>query len=145
FSGTQCDRPVRLFQWIRGRWVGAVHETVDIQGPIGELSNSLSHRTIPDMTTFLHKIDVYTSLEAHQIVSRGRRVAAWEILVRPLWTFLKLYGGKQGFRDGVEGLAFCALSGVSAGVRAWKVREEWRRLDALEVERHRLRGTLELE
>ena len=30
---------------------------------------------------------------------------------------------KQGFRDGVEGFMFCALSGVSVAVRAWKHRE----------------------
>ena len=29
--------------------------------------------------------------------------------------FLKLYVFKQGFRDGVEGFMFCALSGVSVG------------------------------
>jgi hypothetical protein len=40
-----------------------------------------------------------------------------------LWTFFKLYVFKQGFRDGVEGFMFCALSGVSVAVRAWKVRE----------------------
>ncbi len=40
--------------------------------------------------------------------------------LRPLWTFLKLYVFKQGFRDGVEGFMFCALSGVSVAVRAWK-------------------------
>ena len=40
--------------------------------------------------------------------------------MRPAWTFVKLYVGKQGFRDGLEGLAFCALSGLSVAVRHWK-------------------------
>jgi hypothetical protein len=40
-----------------------------------------------------------------------------------LWTFAKLYLGRQGFRDGLEGLLFCALSGVSVAVRSWKHRE----------------------
>ena len=43
--------------------------------------------------------------------------------LRPIWTFLKLYLGKQGFRDGLEGFVFCALSAVSVAVRALKLRE----------------------
>ena len=35
--------------------------------------------------------------------------------LRPLWTFFKLYVFKQGFRDGVEGFMFCALSGRFGG------------------------------
>ena len=46
-----------------------------------------------------------------------------DLTARPIWTFAKLYLGKQGFRDGLEGLMFCALSGVSAAVRSWKLRE----------------------
>ena len=37
--------------------------------------------------------------------------------LRPIWTFFKLYVFKQGFRDGVEGFMFCALSGVSVAVQ----------------------------
>lgn len=124
FSGTQHDRPLRLFRRDRGRWVGTVHETVDLQGEVGPLlENHLEHRTIPDMQTFLRKINHYTSLEARRFVAEDRPIRAMDLTVRPLWTFAKLYVGKQGFRDGVEGLAFCALSGVSVAVRHWKHRE----------------------
>ena len=43
--------------------------------------------------------------------------------LRPAWTFAKLYIGKQGFRDGIEGFMFCLLSGLSVCVRHWKQRE----------------------
>ena len=52
-----------------------------------------------------------------------RRFRTSDLTLRPLWTFFKLYVFKQGFRDGVEGFMFCALSGVSVAVRAWKHRE----------------------
>jgi glycosyltransferase involved in cell wall biosynthesis len=123
YSGTQHDRPLRLFRRRSGRWVGRVHETVELQGIVGSLSQSLRHRTIPDMKTFLRKIDAYTSLEALRFEQEGRPYRPADMAVRPLWTFLKLYLGKQGFRDGAEGFAFCALSGISVGVRHWKHRE----------------------
>ncbi len=123
FSGTQHDLPLRLFRRDRGRWVGRVHETVDLEGPAGRLRSHLTHRTIPDMHTFLRKIDHYTTLEAAQFHREGRPFRPIDVTARPVWTFAKLYLGKQGFRDGLEGLAFCALSGLSVAVRHWKHRE----------------------
>src|SRR5262249_55063284 len=100
FSGTQHDLPLRLFRREAGRWVGAVHETVDLRGAIGQLRSPLQHRTIPDMRTFLRKLDEYTSLEALKFEHEGRRLRSIDLALRPAWTFLKLYLGKQGFRDG---------------------------------------------
>lgn len=123
FSGTQHDRPLRLFRRDRGRWIGTVHETVELKGSAGMLRHALQHRTIPDMQTFLRKLNEYTTLEAIKFEREGRRVRATDLAVRPAWTFFKLYLGKQGFRDGPEGLAFCTLSGLSVAVRHWKHRE----------------------
>ncbi len=123
YSGTQHDRPLRLFRRDRGRWIGAVHETVALEGSVGQLNSPLQHRTIPDMQTFLRKIDLYTTLEAIKFQRERRSTRLIDMTVRPCWTFLKLYLGKQGFRDGLEGFAFCALSGVSVAVRHWKHRE----------------------
>jgi len=126
YSGTQHDLPLRLFRRELGRWVGAVHETVELQGSAGQLRHALQHRTIPDMQTFLRKINEYTTLEAIKFEREGRRPHPVDLTLRPAWTFAKLYLGKQGFRDGVEGLAFCALSGFSVAVRHWKHRERLR-------------------
>lgn len=123
FSGTQHDRPLRLFRRDAGHWVGAVHETVNLVGSVGRLRNALLHRTIPDMQTFLRKINEYTTLEAIRFARENRPFRASDLALRPLWTFVKLYIGKQGFRDGLEGLAFCALSALSVAVRHWKHRE----------------------
>ena len=87
------------------------------------MRHALTHRTIPDMTTFLAKIERYTTLEARKLAGEGVRPCLGDLTLRPIWTFAKLYLGKQGFRDGLEGLMFCALSGVSAAVRSWKLRE----------------------
>ena len=103
FSGTQHDHPLRLFRRDSGRWVGLVHETVDLEGPAGAVSGELRHRTIPTMAAFLDKINRYTTLEAEGLADRRQPFRAGDLTVRPIWTFLKLYLLKQGFRDGVEG------------------------------------------
>ena len=123
FSGTQYDRPLRLFKRGHGRWKGAVHETVDLEGTTAMLTNALQHRTIPDMQTFLRKINEYTTLEAIKFIREGRKFRMTDLALRPFWTFAKLYFGKLGFLDGLEGLVFCSLSGVSVGIRHFKHRE----------------------
>jgi glycosyltransferase involved in cell wall biosynthesis len=123
FSGTQHDQPLRLFRRDSGHGAGLVHETVELNGSIGSLQNQLLHRTLPTISVFLNKVNDYTTLEAQGLAGSRRRYRASDLALRPLWTFFKLYVFKQGFRDGVEGFMFCALSGVSAAVRAWKHRE----------------------
>jgi glycosyltransferase involved in cell wall biosynthesis len=123
FSGTQHDHPLRLFRRDSGRWVGLVHETVELDGSAASVRGELRHRTIPTMSAFLDKINRYTTLEAEGLAGASRPFRAGDLTVRPIWTFFKLYVLKQGFRDGVEGFVFCLFSGVSAAVRAWKHRE----------------------
>jgi glycosyltransferase involved in cell wall biosynthesis len=123
FSGTQHDEPLRLFRRDCGRWVGLVHETVELRGKAGMLQNALLHRSLPSAQVFLHKLDYYTTLEARGLLDSRRRYRTSDLALRPIWTFVKLYIVKQGWRDGVEGFMFCVLSGVSVAVRAWKHRE----------------------
>jgi len=123
YSGTQFDRPLRLFRRDKGHWTGTVHETVELEGPSGQLRHSLQHRTIPDMATFLQKINHYTTLEAVKFHREGRKFRWWDVTLRPPWIFFKLYVLKKGFKDGLEGLVFCFLSSVSVAVRHWKHRE----------------------
>jgi glycosyltransferase involved in cell wall biosynthesis len=123
FSGTQHDHPLRLFRRESGHWTGLVHETVALDGPDGSLQNAIRHHSLPNVQVFLHKLDHYTTLEAQGLAGTARRFRMSDLALRPLWTFFKLYVYKQGFRDGLEGFMFCALSGVSVAVRAWKHRE----------------------
>ena len=74
YSGTQHDLPLRLFRRDRGRWTGLVHETVELEGPIGRLRHVLEHRTLPDIRVFLGKIDHYTTLEARDLHQAGTAV-----------------------------------------------------------------------
>jgi glycosyltransferase involved in cell wall biosynthesis len=123
FSGTQHDQPLRLFRRDSGHWTSPVHETVKLKGRCGSLQNALRHHTIPNVQVFLSKLDQYTTLEAAVLAGSERRFRLSDLALRPVWTFFKLYLFKQGYRDGLEGLMFCALSGVSVAVRAWKHRE----------------------
>jgi hypothetical protein len=126
FSGTQLDRPLRLFRRPVGRWQGTVHETVRIDGKIGLLRAPIEHTTHETLREFFTKLNDYTDLEAAGLHARGASPRPFDITLRPLWTFARLYFLRRGFLDGPEGFLFCALSAVSVATRNWKLREYWR-------------------
>ena len=106
-SGTQDDRPIRLFRRREARWTGDVHETLRAPGRVGRLTRGLEHRTLADRGAFQEKMDRYTALEAQARVAAGRaprRLDGWiaparEVFRRLIW--------KQGFLDGPAGWRFC--------------------------------------
>lgn len=122
YSGSQGDRPIRLFCRGAARWFGDVHETLHVSGRVGRLRCWLEHETLPDLPAFLQKMDHYTTIEARARVAAGqphRRRDFWiaparEIARRLLW--------KKGFLDGPQGWAFCLLSGLSEWVAVHKHR-----------------------
>lgn len=130
YSGTQLDRPMRLFRRDKGRWAGDVHETVELEGSTGTLEHPLDHRTIPDLKVFLSKINQYTDLESRQTFLKGRRPSFFGLWLRPFWTFAKLFVLRKGMLDGTEGFLFCLLSALSAFLREWKLRELWKQSPA---------------
>ena len=71
FSGTQHDHPLRLFRRDSGQWIGLVHETVELNGPVGSLQSALRHHSLPNVQVFLHKLDHYTTLEAAGLAGFG--------------------------------------------------------------------------
>ena len=126
FSGTQDDRQVRLVRRGHARWRGEVHETLEVGGPVGQLRSWLDHDPLPDLATFLAKMNRYTTLAAQARVDRRcvpRPADTWlhparEVFRRLVW--------KQGMWDGPQGWAFCLLSGLSEWVLADKHRRLWK-------------------
>jgi glycosyltransferase involved in cell wall biosynthesis len=127
-SGTQDDCPLRLFRRHAGRWLGDVHEVLQVSGRVGRLHNWLTHDTTPDLATFLAKMHRYARLEASWRVAVGRRPARHDTWIVPAGEILRRLIYKQGLWDGPAGWAFCFLSGLSEWVLA---REHHRIPDAV--------------
>jgi len=134
-SGTQDDRPVRLVRRDAARWVGAVHETLQVAGRVGQLDAWLDHRTQSDLDEFLTKMHRYTTLEARARVAAGREPRRRDRWWAPLRETLRRLLYKQGFLDGPAGWAFCLLSGLYEYVLTEKHRQLWVQKVQKEAER----------
>jgi glycosyltransferase involved in cell wall biosynthesis len=124
YSGTRGERKMRLFRRGRGTWCGRVHETVRLTGWAATLARAIEHRSTPDLTTYLKKLERYTSFEAERLAATGRPPARWRSWAMPAWTFVRLYVARLGLLDGPEGFRFCALSALES----WVVYQRWSEL-----------------
>ena len=124
-SGTQDDCPVRLFRRRVARWAGDVHEVLRFPGRTGRLDAWLTHRTMPNLASFLVKMHRYTRLEARARLSAARPPRRRDAWIAPPREIFRRLIYKQGFLDGPAGWAFCLLSGLSEWVLAREHRRVW--------------------
>jgi glycosyltransferase involved in cell wall biosynthesis len=122
-SGWYPDRKVRLFDRRKAKWVGEfVHETVHVEGHVGDLKSNLLHFTCDSLSEHVRSMDRYTTLAAQEIASREVEVGIPRLLLNPTWTFFKTYVLKLGFMDGAEGLAIAYMAAFYNFVKYSKAR-----------------------
>jgi hypothetical protein len=112
----------------RGRWRYndlPVHEHLEGDGPVGDLRGHLDHYTHPTVVSHELKIERYSTLAAEERTRTGKPDAAWyHLLFNPVWTFVKFYLFRGGYRDGLPGFI---VSGFSAAHVLLKYAKLWER------------------
>ena len=111
FGGGYPDNKLRLFDRRHAQWNQAsVHEEVETTTPVGLIKADLMHDTAPILPVAMAKWAKYASMQAEAMHAGGVRSGWVRILFSPPARFLKLYFLKQGFRDGLAGMAAAAFS-----------------------------------
>jgi glycosyltransferase involved in cell wall biosynthesis len=119
-AGWYPSRVVRLFR--RGR--------LELEGRVGVTQHDLLHFTDPDLHHYLMKFNRYTTLAAEEMERNGRRSRVPDLLLRPLFQFVKMYLFRRGFLDGIEGFILSILSSAYVFVKYAKLWERRRRTPA---------------
>ena len=121
-AGVYPDYQIRLFRRGHGRYNAVpVHENLIVQGTIGRLVNPMDHFTERRIRDHFRKFGLYTTLAAED---KGRTVAkvhAHDLVFRPFVVFIKSYGLKRGFRDGVRGLIVSVFASMYTFVKYAKL------------------------
>jgi hypothetical protein len=119
--GLQHDTQLRLFRREGARYNGhLVHEGVQLPSgtPIGLLQEPLDHYTFGGIDNYLHKMDLYTSLEIRE---GGRRFGLWHLISSPPSTFCRVYLFRGGWRDGFPGFLWASLTVLGRFLRDVKL------------------------
>jgi glycosyltransferase involved in cell wall biosynthesis len=118
------DYQTRLYDRRAARWRGRyVHESVDVDGGVGQLTAELEHYTYRDLADQIERVNHYTTLAAEQMYEAGRRTGAIELLVHPPAAFLRNYVLRRGMLDGTAGLTISLMQSYSVFLKFAKLRE----------------------
>ncbi|MDO8446302.1 MAG: glycosyltransferase family 2 protein [Deltaproteobacteria bacterium] len=110
-SGWYPDYKVRLFKKDKGRWGGInPHDEVIVNDSTEYLDGDLIHCSYKDISHHVNTINNFTSIGAEEYLKLGKRASLWDMVSRPIGTFLKKYLLKQGFRDGLPGFIIAVSS-----------------------------------
>ncbi len=108
--GWYPDYNLRLYRKDAGRFLDRyVHESVAVNGPTGRLKNPLIHRTYDDVSDYLARMQRYSTLAAQEMLNQGRNAGITDILLRPPFTFFKMYVLQRGFLEGGTGVILSTL------------------------------------
>jgi hypothetical protein len=108
------DWVVRLFRKDRRFVDQRVHEHLEPVADLGHLSGTLAHQPYRDLTHHLEKMPRYARWGAEDLYQRGRRAGTADLLLRPLWRFIRAYLLEAAILDGRFGLVVSALDAHSA-------------------------------
>ena len=102
-SGWYPEYCVRLYRRDSARFVGAIHESVQVNGPVGKLRGDILHYTIRSLSEHYAKMEAFTTRAAEDLYARGRRRWRGDMWVAAPWTLMQRFLFQLGFLDGYRG------------------------------------------
>lgn len=124
--GWYPDTKIRIFNRKYAKWTGDfIHEKIsfDIETNIETLGGDLLHYSYHSVTDHIKQADKFTSLTALEAYNKNKKASLSDILLRPLWKFIRDYFFKAGFLDGYAGYMVCKISAFATFLKYTKLRE----------------------
>ena len=100
-----------------------MHEKVETNGRVADLTGDLLHDSAESLAIYLTKQNRYTTLAAEMALASGKRASVGRIAFSPLVRFVKFYFIRQGFRDGLPGLIHIAIGCFNSFMKYSKMLE----------------------
>ena len=110
-SGWYPELKLLLFQREKGRFIGALHERVEVEGPVGRLHGHLFHYTIRSVAEHRAKMDTMSTLAAEEMFASGRKSWRAAMIFASPWTIVQRLVFQLGFLDGRRGWLIAWFSG----------------------------------
>ncbi|MCE3232893.1 MAG: glycosyl transferase family 2 [Rickettsiaceae bacterium] len=106
-----------------------VHDTCilkpGVNAKVGKLKYTLTHRTFRSYRHAVEKINRYSSMQAEDMVKRGRRPSSARIIAEPFFAFFKAYFIRKYCFLGVYGFIEAIIYVFARTIRLAKARELW--------------------
>ncbi len=120
------DRKLRLFNKNKAEWMGYdPHDRVQLHpgGSQKRLPGELLHWVIQDRADHLHKVEIFSSLNAEAYYQAGKKALAGSASLHATWRFIKEYFINLGVLEGKLGFQFSSLSARYVFLKYSKLRK----------------------
>ncbi len=122
------NNPVRLYRSDKGAFKpSTVHDSVVMErgSQVGSCKAPILHRSFRSWEHAVEKVNRYSTMQAEDMLARGRRPAGWRVVVEPLAAFGKAYLMRRYFLLGIDGVSESVLYAFARTLRLAKAREAW--------------------
>lgn len=124
FGGWSGSYRIRLFKKNSGKYsLDKVHEKFLTESKIEKLKNRIDHYTYDSYEDYLNKFNRYTTEGAQQAFIKNKKAGIFNIIVNPIFKFIKMYIFRLGILDGLDGLILAFSSAMYTSVKYIKLRE----------------------
>jgi hypothetical protein len=120
FLHHHTDRVIRLVKNEGYRFIGEVHEHLNVTSSVGILKGSLLHYTYKGFTSYLDKKMMYSSFQAKELLRKNKGHNYFLLLVKPNIRFIKSAFIKGGYKDGYPALVVAQINGLGVFMRITK-------------------------
>lgn len=112
-SGWYPDKKLRLFDRRKARWGGQnPHDKIvmDEGARVAHLSGDLLHFSYYTVEEHWHRSRKYAEIGARAMLENGKKGHWYNLIINPLFKFLRNYFFKAGFLDGRAGWTICIIT-----------------------------------
>lgn len=113
------DRQTRLWRKGYANWTGEEpHAILKVYGRIGKLRAPILHCPVQSLELLFQKTLYYSKIFALEHKKKGcRKIYKIELMLRPLWRFIRSYILRMGFLDGWQGFEIAFLGAIYTFLR----------------------------
>jgi glycosyltransferase involved in cell wall biosynthesis len=109
-SGWYPEFKLLLYRRDKGKFAGALHERVQVEGSVSRLNGHLYHYTVRSFAEHKAKVEAFTNMAAEEMFAQGRRSWRAAMIVAPPWTFFQKLVFQLGLLDGRRGWLIAWMS-----------------------------------
>ena len=113
YGGFYGPYSLKLFKRGKGRYVKPVHEELKIDGDVAIINADIEHYPFQSIAQNIERANMYTTLEAKLMKEENNLIdekkIRYNLTIRPLKIFWKMYIKRKAYKDGMYGLIFSIL------------------------------------
>jgi len=128
--GWYPDRKLRLWDRNKGSWQGTIHEIVEMKpsARCSPLNGDILHFSFNSIEDHIITANNFSRIAAEEIYAQGKSVSfIIDILLNPVFTFIRKYFIQLGILDGYYGFVICRISAFANFLKYTKIRELYKK------------------